>query len=44
MSLMAANFRKIATFRQMAADGTAQKVAARARRRRVRLADYRPPP
>jgi hypothetical protein len=44
MSLMAANFRKIATFRQMAADGTAQKVAARAQRRRVRLADYRPPP
>ena len=44
MSLMAANFRKIAAFRQMAADGTAQKVAARARRRRVSLADHRPPP
>ena len=39
--LMAANFRKIAAFRQMTANGTAQKVAQRARRRRVSLATYR---
>jgi hypothetical protein len=42
--LMAANFRKIAAFRQLVADGTAAKVAERARRRRVSLAGYRPPP
>jgi hypothetical protein len=42
--LMAANFRKIAAFRQLVADGTAPKVAERARRRRVSLADYRSPP
>ena len=42
--LMAANFRKIATFRQLVADGAAAKTAERARRRRVSLADYRPPP
>jgi len=42
--LMAANFRKIAAFRQMVADGTAAKVAERARRRRVSTKDYRPPP
>ena len=42
--LMAGNFRKIAAFRQMVADGTAAKVAERARRRRVSLADYRSPP
>jgi hypothetical protein len=41
--LMAANFRKIAAFRQLVADGTAKTVAERARRRRVNLADYRPP-
>ena len=35
--LMAGNFRKIAAFRQMVADGTAEKVAERARRRRVSL-------
>jgi hypothetical protein len=42
--LMAANFRKIAAFRQLVADGAAAKAAERARRRRVSLADYRPPP
>jgi hypothetical protein len=42
--LMAANFRKVAAFRQLVADGTAKKVAERARRRRTSLADYRPPP
>ena len=42
--LMAANFRKITAFRQLVADGTAAKVAERARRRRVSLADYRSPP
>jgi hypothetical protein len=42
--LMAANFRKIAAFRQLVADGTAAQAAERARRRRVSLADYRPPP
>lgn len=39
--LMAANFRKIAAFRQMRADGTAQQIAQRARRRRTTLAAYR---
>ena len=42
--LMAANFRKITAYRQLVADGTAAKVAERARRRRVSLADYRSPP
>jgi hypothetical protein len=42
--LVAANFRKIAAFRQMVRDGQAAKVAERARRRRVSLSDYRPPP
>jgi hypothetical protein len=42
--LMAANFRKIAAFRQLIVDGTAKKVAERARRRRLSLATYRPPP
>jgi hypothetical protein len=42
--LMAANFRKIAAFRQLVADGTAGKVAERARRRRVSLADHCSPP
>jgi hypothetical protein len=42
--LMAANFRKIAAFRDMVADGTAAQVAARARRRRARLADFWPRP
>ena len=42
--LMAANFRKIAAFRQLIADGTAKKVAEPARRRRLSLATYRPPP
>jgi hypothetical protein len=42
--LMAGNFRKITAFRQMVADGAAPKLAERARRRRVSLADYRSPP
>ena len=41
---MAGNFRKIAAFRQMVADRTAEKLAERARRRRVSLTDYRSPP
>ena len=41
---MAANFGRIAAWRQMVADGTAQKVAERARRRRVSLANYHSPP
>ncbi len=39
--LMASNVRKIAAFRQMVQDGTQARVAERARRRRVSLADYR---
>ena len=39
--LMAVNFRKIAAFRQMRADGTSQQIAQRARRRRSTLASYR---
>jgi hypothetical protein len=42
--LMAGNFRKIASYRAMTADASAAKVAQRARRRRVKLADFRPPP
>ena len=42
--LMAGNFRKIAAFRQMVADRSAEKLAERARRRRVSLTDYRSPP
>ncbi len=42
--LMAANFRKIAAFRQLVANATTEKLAERARRRRTSLADYRPPP
>jgi hypothetical protein len=42
--LMAANFRKIAAYRAMIADGTAAKVAERARRRRMSITDYRPRP
>lgn len=41
---MAANFRKISAWRQMVTEGTAHKVAERARRRRVSLATYRSPP
>jgi len=42
--VMAGNFRKVAAFRQMVADGTTAQVAERARRRRANLADYLPPP
>jgi ribosomal protein L32E len=42
--VMAANFRKISAHRQLVADGSADKVLERARRRRTSLVDYRPPP
>jgi hypothetical protein len=42
--LMAANFRKIAAYRALVEGGDRDKVAARARRRRISLTDYRPPP
>jgi hypothetical protein len=42
--LMAANIRKIAAHRAMVSAGTAKKTALRARRRRISLEDYRPPP
>lgn len=41
---MAANFRKFTAFRQMLADGTAPKLAERARRPRTSLKDHLPPP
>jgi hypothetical protein len=42
--VMAANVRKIAAFRELVADGAQEAVARRARRRRMSLADYHPPP
>ena len=42
--LMASNFRKAAAWRALVAEGRAEKLAERARRRRVSLANYRPPP
>jgi len=42
--LMAANFRKIAAYRDLVANGEGSKVAERARRRRISITDYRPPP
>jgi hypothetical protein len=41
---MAANVRKIASFRQLVADGAQRKVTERARRRRISLTELRPPP
>lgn len=41
--LIAANIRKIRAHRAMVADGRAEDVARRARRRRVRLGDHLPP-
>jgi hypothetical protein len=41
---MAANLRKIAAHRALIADGRGPQVAERARRRRVSITDYRPPP
>ena len=41
---MAANIRKIAAHRALVADGLAPMVAERARRRRMSITDYRPPP
>jgi hypothetical protein len=42
--LMAANFRKTAAYRDLVQAGDAHKVVARARRRRISIAEYRPPP
>jgi hypothetical protein len=42
--LLASNFRKIAAWRAVVTEGRAEKVAERARRRRVSLTSYRPPP
>jgi hypothetical protein len=42
--LMAANVRKIAAYRDLVANEEGPKVAERARRRRISLTDYRPPP
>jgi hypothetical protein len=42
--LMAANVRKIAAFRELTAAGEGPQVLERARRRRISLTDYRPPP
>jgi hypothetical protein len=42
--VMAANLRKIAAHRALVADNMAAKVAERARRRRISVTDYRPPP
>lgn len=41
---MAANIRKIAAHRALVADGLGPKVAERARRRRMSITDYEPPP
>jgi hypothetical protein len=41
---MAANIRKIAAFRALVAEGLGPKVAERAKRRRMSIIDYRPPP
>ena len=41
LQFMAGNFRKVAAFRKMVAEGRAEKVAERARRRRASLASYR---
>jgi hypothetical protein len=42
--LVAANIRKIRAFRELVAHGEAHKSAERARRRRISVTDYRPPP
>lgn len=42
--IMSANVRKIRTFREMAANDEGPTVAQRARRRRMSITDYRPPP
>jgi hypothetical protein len=42
--IMAANFRKIAAYRDLVANREGPTVAERARRRRTSLTDYRPPP
>ena len=41
--LMAANFRKIAAYRNLIENGKAHDVVERARRRRVSITDFRPP-
>jgi len=42
--LMTANFRKIAAYRDLMSEGEGPKVAERARRRRISITEYRPPP
>jgi hypothetical protein len=42
--LMAANFRKIAAYRNLVAEGEGPNVAERARRPRISITEYRPPP
>jgi len=42
--IMSANVRKIRAFREMVANGEGPTVARRARRRRMSITDYRPPP
>ena len=42
--LMAANFRKIAAYRELVEGDGGSKVLERARRRRISITDYRPPP
>ena len=42
--LMAANFRKIAAYRDLVQAGDGAKALERARRRRISIAQYRPPP
>jgi hypothetical protein len=42
--VMAANIRKIAAHRALVAEGLGQKVAMRAKRRRMSLTDHEPPP
>jgi hypothetical protein len=41
--LMAANFRKIAAYRNLVENGRSDEVVERARRRRVSITDFRPP-
>jgi hypothetical protein len=41
---MAANIRRIAAHRALVSDGLGPKVAERAKRRRMSITDYRPPP
>lgn len=42
--LMAANFRKIAAYRDLVESDEGSKVLERARRRRISITEHRPPP